>query len=115
MVCFAECDLPDLVQKIGQVRCSTFSIAHCRRKVGLCAEIALKRFNLSVLDSEIFHVPERFTVLCVTKILHKSVLRSSGHPLQVNMFNEFNLCVPASRFESTLADMVVACRARKGE
>jgi len=29
--------------------------------------------------------------------------------------NEINLCVPALRFESALADVVVAGRARKGE
>src|ERR1700677_5153212 len=104
MVCFAECDLPDLVQKIGQVRCSPLSIAHCGRKVGLCAEITLKRFKLSVLDSEIFHVAERFTILGVAYILHKGILRAGRDPLQVNMVNESNLCVPALRLESALAD-----------
>ena len=31
------------------------------------------------------------------------------------MSDEIDLCVPASRFESALADVVVAGRARKGE
>lgn len=48
--------------------------AHCRRKAGLRAEITLNRLQLSVLDSEILHVPERFAILGVAKILHKSLL-----------------------------------------
>src|SRR5271154_786202 len=89
--------------------------AHCRRKAGLRAEITLNGLQLSVLDSEILHVPERFTVLGVAKILHKSIVRASGDSLQVKMSNEIDLCFPASRFESALADMVVAGRACKGE
>jgi hypothetical protein len=81
----------------------------------LRAEITLNGFQLSVLDSEILHVPERFTVRGVAKILHKSIVRASGDSLQVKMFNEINLCVPALRFESAFADVVVAGRARKGE
>jgi hypothetical protein len=71
--------------------------------------------QLSVLDSEILHVPERFTVLGVAKILHKSMLRASGDLLQVKMLNEINLSFPALRFEGALADVVVAGRACKGE
>ena len=59
------------------------SSAYCGRKAGLRAEITLNGFQLSVLYSEILHVPERFTVLGVTKILRKSILRASGDPLQV--------------------------------
>src|SRR5258706_5386663 len=81
----------------------------------LCAEITLNRFQPSVLDVEILHVPERFTVLGVAKILHKSILRASGDSLEVKVSNEINLCVPALRFESALADVVVASRTRKGE
>src|SRR5260221_14314084 len=88
--------------------------AHCRRKTGLRAEITLNGLQLPVLDSEILHVPERFAVLGVAKILHKSILRASGDSLKVKMSNELNLCVPALRLESTLADVVVAVRARKG-
>src|ERR1700722_7264077 len=89
--------------------------AHCRRKTGLRAEITLDGLQLSVLDSEILHVSERFTVLGVAKILHKSILRASGDSLQVKMCNEIDLCFPAPRFESALADVVVAGRACKGE
>src|SRR6266481_4698205 len=89
--------------------------AHCRRKAGLRAEITLNGLQLSVLDSEILHVPEQFTVLRVAKILHKSILRASGDSLQVKMSYEIDLCFPASRFESALADVVVAGRARKRE
>src|SRR5229473_5159666 len=89
--------------------------AHCRRKAGLRAEITLNGLQLSVLDSEILHVPERFTVPGVAKILHKSILRASGDSLQLKMPNEIDLCFPASRFESALADVVVASRACKGE
>jgi len=46
----------------------------------------------------------------VAKILHKSILRASGDSLQVKMSNEIDLCFPASRFESALADVVVAGR-----
>ena len=74
------------------------------------AEITLNGLQLSVLDSEILHVPERFTVLGVAKILHKSILRASGDSLQVKMPNEIDLCFPASRFESALADVVVSGR-----
>src|SRR5258707_14389448 len=81
----------------------------------LCAEITLNRFQLSVLDAEILHVPERFTVLGVAKILHKSILRARGDSLEVKVSNEINLRVPTLRFESALADVVVAGRARKGE
>jgi hypothetical protein len=81
----------------------------------LRAEITLNGLQLSVLDSEIFHVPERFTVLGVAKILHKSIVRASGDSLQVKMANEIDLRLPASRFESALADVVVAGRACKGE
>jgi len=76
----------------------------------LRAEITLNGLQLSVLDSEILHVPERFNVLGVAKILHKSILRASGDSLQVKMSNEIDLCFPASRFESALADVVVAGR-----
>ena len=76
----------------------------------MLAEITLNGLQLSVLDSEILHVPERFTVLGVAKILHKSILRASGDSLQVKMSNEIDLCFPASRFESALADVVVAGR-----
>src|SRR5450755_3590595 len=82
--------------------------AHCRRKAGLLAEITLNGLQLSVLDSEILHVPERFPVLGVAKILHKSILRASGDSFQVKMSNEIGLCFPASRFESALADVIVA-------
>src|SRR5258706_2934565 len=81
----------------------------------LCAEITLNRFQPSVPDAEIIHVPERFTVLGVAKILHKSILRASGDSLEVKVSNEINLCVPALRFESAFADVVVAGCARKGE
>jgi hypothetical protein len=81
----------------------------------LRAEITLNGFQLSVLDSEVLHVPERFTVLGVAKILHKSILRASGDSLEVKVSNEINLCVPALRFESALADVVVAGRAGKRE
>src|SRR5215472_6511833 len=89
--------------------------AHCRRKAGSRAEITLNGFQLSVLDSEILHVPERFTVLGVAKILHKSIIRVSGDPLQVKMSNEINLCFPAARLESALADVVVVIRTRKSK
>ena len=89
--------------------------AYCGRKAGLRAEITLNGFQLSVPDSEIFDIPERFTVLGVAEILHKSIVRASGDALQVKMCNEINLCVPTLRLESALADMVVAGRARKGE
>jgi hypothetical protein len=81
----------------------------------LGAEIALNGVQLSVLDSEILHVPKRFTVFGVAKILHKSIVRASGDSLQVKMSNEIDLCFPASRFESAFADVVVAGRACKGE
>jgi hypothetical protein len=74
----------------------------------LRAEITLNGLQLSVLDSEILHVPERFTVLGVAKILHKSILRASADSLQIKMSNEIDLCLPPSRFESALADVVVA-------
>src|ERR1700677_2477146 len=85
--------------------------AHCRRKAGLRAEITLNGLQLSVLDSEILHVPERFTVLGVAKILHKSILRASSDSLQVKMPNEIDLSFPALLFERALADVVVAGRA----
>jgi hypothetical protein len=75
----------------------------------------LNGFQLPVLDAEILHVPERFTVRGVAKILHKSILRASRDSLQVEMSNEINLRIPALRFESALADVVVAGRARKRE
>src|ERR1700679_4003753 len=79
------------------------------------AEIALNGLQFSVLNSEIFHVPERFTVLGVTKILHKSVFRAGSDSLQVKVSNKIDLRFPASRFESALADVVVAGRACEGE
>ena len=75
------------------------------------AEITLNGSQLSVLDSEVLHVPERFTVRGVAKILHKSIIRASGDSLQVKMANEIDLCFPALLFESALADVVVAGRA----
>ena len=93
----------------------TLSIAYCGWKAGLRAEIALNGFQLSVPDAEILHIPKRFTVLGVTKILYKSIIGASSDPLQVNMSNEIDLGVPALGFESALADMVVARRARKGK
>ena len=75
------------------------------------AEITLHGLQLSVLDSEILHVPQRFTVRGVAKILHKSVVRAGGDPLQVKMFDEIDLRFPALLFESALADVVVAGRA----
>ena len=62
------------------------------------AEITLNGLQLSVLDSEILHVPERFAVLGVAKILHKSILRASGNPLQVIMFNENQPVCPSIAF-----------------
>jgi hypothetical protein len=76
----------------------------------LRAEITLNGLQLSVLDSEILHVPERFAVLGVAKIFHKSILRASGDSLQVKMSDEIDLCFPALRFESALADVVVSGR-----
>jgi hypothetical protein len=81
----------------------------------LRAEITLNGLQLSVLDPEIINVPERFTVLGVAKILHKSIRCARVDPLQVKVSNEINLCVPALRFESALADVVVAGRAGKRE
>ena len=89
--------------------------AHCRREAGLLAEITLNGLQLSVLDSEILHVPERFAVLGVTKILHKGIVRASGDSLQVKLANEIDLCFPALLFESALADVVVTGGAAKGE
>src|ERR1700691_3967420 len=89
--------------------------AHCRREAGLRPEITLNGLQLSVFDSEILHVTERFTVLGVAKILHKSILRASGDSLEVKMSNEIDLCFPALRFKSALANVVVAGRAGKGE
>jgi hypothetical protein len=77
----------------------------------LRAEITLNGLQLSVLDSEVLDVPERFTVRGVAKILHKSVIRASSDSLQVKMPDEIDLCFPALLFESALADMVVAGRA----
>jgi hypothetical protein len=77
----------------------------------LRAEITLDGLQLSVLNSEILHVPERFTVRGVAKILHKSIIRASGDSLQVKMPNEIDLCFPALLFESALTDVVVAGRA----
>ena len=57
----------------------------------MLAEITLKGLQLSVLDPEILDVPERFTVLGVAKILHKSILRASGDSLQVKMSNEISV------------------------
>jgi hypothetical protein len=81
----------------------------------LRAEITLNGLQLSVLDSEILHVPERSTALGVAKVLHKSIVRPSGELLQVKMSNEIDLSFPASRFESALVDVVVAGRACKSE
>jgi hypothetical protein len=81
----------------------------------LRAEITLNGFQLSALDSEILDIPKRFAVLGVAKILHKSIVPACSDLFQVNMTNEGNLCVPALRFESALADVVVASRACKGE
>jgi hypothetical protein len=81
----------------------------------LLAEITLNGSQLSVLDLEILHVPERFTVFGVAKILHKSILRASDDSLQIKMSNEIDLGFPASRFESALADVIVAGGAGKGE
>ena len=75
------------------------------------AEITLNGLQLSILDSEILHVAEGFTVLGVAKIFHKSILRASGDSLQVKMSNEIDLGFPALRFERALADVVVAGRA----
>jgi hypothetical protein len=44
----------------------------------------------------------------VAKILHKSILRTTGDSLEVKVSNEINLCVPTLRFESALAGVVVA-------
>jgi hypothetical protein len=64
----------------------------------LRAEITLNGLQLSVLDSEILHVPERFTVLGVAKILHKSIPRASGDSLQIKMSNEIEkICVSQHR------------------
>jgi hypothetical protein len=68
----------------------------------LRTEITLKGFQLPVPDSKIFHVPERFTVLGVAKILHKSIVRTSGDPLQVKMFDETTLCIPSGYFEQPI-------------
>jgi hypothetical protein len=51
----------------------------------------------------------------VAKILHKSILYASGDSFEVKVSNEINLCVPTLRFESALADVVVAGRAGKRE
>ena len=91
------------------------SSAHCRRKAGLRAEIALDGLQLSVLDSEVLHVTQRFTVRGVAKILHKSIIRASGDAFQVKTPDEIDLCFPALFFESALADVVVTGCAGKGE
>jgi len=63
---------------------------------------------MSARDSKVLHVPERFAVLRVAKILHKSVVLNSADLLQVKMSNEINLVVPALRLEGAFADVVVA-------
>jgi hypothetical protein len=79
-------------------------------EAGLRAEITLNGLQLSVLDSEILHVPERFAVLGVAKIFHKSILRASGDSLQVKLSDEIDPSFQALRFESALADVVAAGR-----
>jgi hypothetical protein len=54
-------------------------------------------------------------LLAVAKILPKSIVWAGADPLQIKMSDEINLCVPAFGFESALADVVVAGRARKGK
>src|SRR5579863_1165093 len=104
-----------LVMLTFQARRLLLPSAHCRWKAGLLAKITLNGLQLSVLDSEILHVPERFTVLGVAKILHKSIVRASGDSLQVKMVDEIDLGFPASRLESALADVVVAGCAAKSK
>ena len=81
----------------------------------MLAEITLNGLQLSALNPEILHVPERFTVRGVAKILHKSIVCASRDSLQIKIFNEINLRVPALRFKGALADVVVAGGAREGE
>ena len=81
----------------------------------MLSEVTFNGFQFSVLDSEIFDVPERLAVLGVAKVLYKSVVRAGGYTLQIKMSNEIDLSFPAPRFESALADVVVARSARKGE
>ncbi len=87
--------------------CSILPTAHCRRKAGLRTEITLDGLHLIVCDSEIFHVPERFTVLGQAKILDERVAAVSDHPFQFKPFDKIDLGLPASRFEDALTDVVV--------
>ena len=95
--------------------CSILPTAYCRRKAGLRTEITLDGLHLFVCDPEIFHVPERLTILGQAKILDKRVVAVSDHPLQFKPFDKIDLGLPASRFENALTDVVVTGRARKGE
>ena len=89
-----EIDLTDRVFKTLQVlarmlNVKFLAISHFRplllayrgRETGLRTEITLNRFQLSVLDSQILHIPEQLTVRGMAKIFHKSILRASGNPL----------------------------------
>ena len=105
----------NLIQKIELASCSILPATHCRRKAGLRAEITLDGLDLFVCDAEIFHVPERFTVLGQAKILDKCIVAVSDHPLQFKPFDKIDLGFPASRLENAFADVVVTVRARKGE
>src|SRR5271155_4187378 len=51
----------------------------------------------------------------MAKILHKRLVATSVHPLQIKSIDKVNLCIPALRFESALTDVVVAGRAREGK
>src|SRR5579863_5182838 len=89
--------------------------AYSRGEAGLCSEIAFNGFQLSILDSQILDIPERLTVLGVAEIFHKGIVGPGGDSLQVKMFNEIDLCIPALCLESALANVVVAGGARERE
>src|SRR5260370_12206234 len=64
--------------------------ARSRRKAELRAEIALDGLHLFVSESEILHVPERFTILGTAKIFHKCLVAVSDHLLQFKPFYQAN-------------------------
>src|ERR1700722_5113457 len=89
--------------------------AHCRWKAGLRAEVALDGRHLAISKPEILHVAECLSILGPANVKHKRLVAASKYPLQVKPVDKVNLGLPASRFESTLIDVVVTGRARKCE
>ena len=78
-------------------------------------EVTFDGLHLAVSKSQELDIPERLTITGLAEVFHECLVIMSEELLDLEVINEVNLRFPTFLLESTLTDVIVTSRARKGE